>query len=381
MKKNYVTGIAFIAQALVLTGVCALALLGCPTDGGGSGGGTYTPPPNPDTEDFGPNAVIAKTFPVTNAAGLGNAIAEINSGGGNGSVGNIRAVSNTGNYVITILGNISISENIYFNDSFRGKVSFRGNGMITLTNPGQWNLLNIKPSQTVILRGPTLKTGSGGDNHYIVEVNDNGTFMMPGGTLDGNNQAGGVSIFDGGHFEMSGGTIKGAINYELGVHLAEGGVFIMNGGSIIDNTELGVYVAGTFTMSGGTISNNGESGVGNGVVVESGTFTLKDGSISDNTEHGVWIGEHGTFTMTGGTISNNGAPGVDVENGGTFTMTDGSISGSTYCGVHVENGTFNLNPPATIAGNIKDNDTPQVLVESGAIFKINGVQQSEGDHN
>jgi hypothetical protein len=71
-------------------------------DGGGGGGGPYTPQDNPDTEDFGAGATVAKTFPVTNTAGLTAAINQIKSGGdnknyiitvGGGGSGSVRACS------------------------------------------------------------------------------------------------------------------------------------------------------------------------------------------------------------------------------------------------------------------------------------------------
>jgi len=237
----------------------------------------------------------------------------------------------------------------------------------------------------VMNTGSTLATGS-------VNVLNNGTFIMYGGTIEGNknvsidknytnydykhifSSGGGVYVRSGGTFIMSGGTIsnniapyfyKGSFDYFSyggGVSVSDGGTFIMSGGTISNNTTLtpnsvnlsgswrylvggsGVSVnGGTFIMSGGTISGNTNvysygssfgSSYGGGVYVRSGgTFTMNGGTISDNTASmggGVSV-EDGTFTMNGGTISDNTASwggGVSVE-GETFIMNGGEISGNT----------------------------------------------------
>jgi hypothetical protein len=397
MKKRYV-------NVCVLFGmVLAMALVGCSMDGGGGGGGPYTPQDNPDTEDFGPGATVAKTFPVTNTAGLTAAINQIKNGGDNK------------NYVITIGGGGSGSVRataggfevpVFDLGSFKGTISIRGTGTITFTNNNQYAGMYVKTGQTIILRGPTL-TKSGGNNefHAIVDVQDDGTFKMRSGTIDANRVGFGMTIQSGGHFEMSGGTVKNA--ERQGVHrqgvAVLGGTFIMSGGNVSDNSGNGVQVEqtgtftmnagnisgnnangawvangnGTFTMNGGNISGNHNSsgaGTGSGVWIgDNGTFIMNAGNISDSDHNGVVIADDGTFTMKDGSISGNGHQGVRLEASGTFTMTGGSISDSGLNGVWIDNGaTFNLNPPATQA-SIFGNSNDEVCVESGGTFNVNGV--------
>jgi hypothetical protein len=65
-----------------------------------------------------------------------------------------------------------------------------------------------------------------------------------------------------------------------------GGTFIMNGGTVNGNTASyggGVYIFGTFAMSGGMVSGNTASSYGGGVFVgDHGTFIMSGGAVRGN---------------------------------------------------------------------------------------------------
>ena len=257
-----------------------------------------------DAEDFGAKAKVAKTFTVAAEGDLRAAIEAIKKGGKNK------------NYVISIPGNIDITDGISF-DSFQGKVSLRGTGTITLTDPSKEFVLNVRANQMIILRGPTLKASGAKEEVRTVEIYE-GTFVMRSGTIDANNQERVVDVARGGRFEMYGGTITGTkAEYNA------------------------VNAKGIFIMYGGNISNNKSTA--------------------------VWA--DGTFTMTGGSISNNSGAGVEVT--GAFTMTGGSISGNAVGVLLYEGTTVNINAPAAKA-SISGNTEGQVNVVGGA-FKVDGV--------
>lgn len=215
-----------------------------------------------------------------------------------------------------------------------------------------------------------------------------GTFTMNNGIISGNACAGGagVNICENTSFIMNGGTIKGNTTIGFGTGTGFGGgvivcgnaTFTMNGGVIDGNSADygngyggggGIYVSGTFIMNNGAIINNrcyndsnimyGEviaCGTGGGVCVSgSGTFVMHGGLISTNSNHGVYLTNnimskyvHGTgngkIIMNGGSILFNNGSGVSMY--GTFEMNGGIIKGnhnSSGAGVYVSSGTFTMN--------------------------------------
>jgi uncharacterized repeat protein (TIGR02543 family) len=175
-----------------------------------------------------------------------------------------------------------------------------------------------------------------------------------------------VNIKNDGIFIMSGGKISG--NTNSGVNLS-GGTFTMNGGEISDNTGRGVSSSyGTFTMNGGKISGN----TGGGVYLNGGTFTMNGGEISGNTSSssggGVSVSRYGTFFMTGGVISGNTATNSGTGNGPSYGGSGGGVylfgtTGGTNV-INVGNAAF-YKTGGTISGNWVKNSSGNFVDRRG----------------
>ena len=165
--------------------------------------------------------------------------------------------------------------------------------------------------------------------HTVITVGSGTTFTLTDckgtGTIthDGDEQnSNGVTVFDG-TFIMEGGSITGnnvGASGGGGVWLLSG-EFNMRGGSITGNTA--------------TASSHAGTGNGGGVFVGGGTFNMSGGSITDNTAAnggGVWV-QGGTFTVSGGVkISGNKNSGgsnsnVYLPDGKTISVT-GALDGA-----------------------------------------------------
>ncbi|MDE7360361.1 MAG: hypothetical protein K2N38_00325 [Oscillospiraceae bacterium] len=163
------------------------------------------------------------------------------------------------------------------------------------------------------------------ENASAVEVDEECSFIMNGGTISGNNAISGGAVKVYGSFTMNGGTISGNTAYSGGgVDLL--GTFIMNGGTISGNTATtdggGVYIAlfssYSFTMNGGTISGNTAGKEGGGVYQQDeGKITLNGNvKITGNTKNGsasnVYL-RNAPITI-GNNFSSSSSVGVSVEN-------------------------------------------------------------------
>jgi hypothetical protein len=361
MKKNWVSVFFLFSMVLAL----ALALGGCPTEAGESSS------PDLNAEDFGAGAVVTNTYTVRTATELATAITAIKDGG------------NNKNYIITIADDFETDArfNIYSDtDPFKGKVSIRGTGTITLTGNTQGTLLTIREDQTITLRGPTLTRSdsvTAPSPTQVVDVRNTGIFKMRSGTVDANQKGLGIYVAPSGRFEMSGGTVKNA----TGMGVLPEGTFEMSGGSISGNSGSGVHIievntgsAGTFTMSGGTISGNNGSAVD--VDNPNSAFTMTGGTLSGNSGSGVNF--QGTFIMKGGTISGNGAEGIYTKDaGGTFTMEGGTISGNKRTGVVIQGDS------TMKGGKISRNGQHGVVIDktTGITFTMKGGTISDNDEN
>jgi len=278
------------------------------------------------------------------------------------AVNGIRNGGNDQEYVITVIGNISIPPTSGGNatfDSVTGiTVTIEGSGVLSL--PSNGCLLVIGSGQTVIARDVTLRGRTNNSSYSVVGIISEGIFRMEGkASVTGNiinGSGGGVWVGKEGTFIMkdrssvSGNTVNGnSPKNGGGVYVEENATFIMKDSStVMDNINAtqssggwvtfvgayggGVYVRGTFTMQdNASVSGNAAPNCpGGGVYVyESGTFILQDkATVTKNENRGVY--NEGTFNMQGGTISNN--TGGGVVNTRTFTMENGTISGNASNG-------------------------------------------------
>ena len=127
------------------------------------------------------------------------------------------------------------------------------------------------------------------------------------------------------------------------------GTFIMYGGAISGNNCVygdggGVYVYGTFTMYGGTIKENKSTSANGsgGVDANCRTFAMYGGTITGNEAVNGWGG--GISLNMGYSLSGVKA----IISGGAITDNKAADMGG---GVHIANGTLTLSGNTTITGN------------------------------
>ncbi|GHU45463.1 hypothetical protein FACS1894190_17590 [Spirochaetia bacterium] len=155
----------------------------------------------------------------------------------------------------------------------------------------------------------------------MVDVNG-GKLVLHDGMIKehGSRYGGGVSISNG-TFIMNGGSIKGNNSGEMGggIYLINNSKFTMNNGTISSNTAgttggaLFTGLGSTFTMNGGEIVDNiANNGSGGGVKFDlnTGDCTINNGLIARNKSSlsGGGIGIHqycSTITYNGGNIEDN----------------------------------------------------------------------------
>jgi len=188
-----------------------------------------------------------------------------------------------------------------------------------------------------------------------------GNFVLKNGNISENiaeNAYGGVYIFAG-TFLMEGGTINGNKCGEDdiggGVAILKDANFTMTGGSILNNEAgfaAGAAIQGNFILKNGIISANYAEANGGGVtVVEGGTFIMENGIISDNkcgddyAGGGVNVFENAEFIMHGGEITNNKAGwGGGIFSQGSLVIKNGNIINNhaeeSAGGIGVGKGTF-----------------------------------------
>ena len=197
---------------------------------------------------------------------------------------------------------------------------------------------------------------------------------------------------------VTGGVITHSVRKsDLGVEVDNNATFTMYGGTICGHKQphsyygAGVYVHdSTFNMYGGAISGNAASWCG-GVAALGSTFNMHGGVISDNMvsagSGGVLLSDKSVMNMSGNAqISNNTA----TENGGgvyIFASTDGEVSNCLYMSdnakisgntatsggaVYVrKNGQVTMSGNAQISNNTATENGGGVYVENST-FKIAG---------
>jgi hypothetical protein len=252
-------------------------------------------------EDFGPG-VTPTYFSVSTADDWANAIA---------------GIKEAGNYVITVTGNVPISENAAALYNIKNiTFSLRGGGSLTYT--GTQNLFNITTDQHLIIRDVTLRGSNSGAPLLGISNNTAKVTLKTGGKITGHTTTG------------SGG----------GGVLLSSGEFVMEDGEISGNTATGsgggVYVGGgTFTMSGGTITDNTADINGGGVYVLGGTFTMSGGTIGNNKAStgkggGVYAANSVNFTKTGGTIYGGSGENANMASAAASGHAVYSLSDNKY---------------------------------------------------
>ena len=226
----------------------------------------------------------------------------------------------------------------YLENNLTLDVGIMVSGEVTLCLNG--NSITCTTTHTVITVGS-------GTTFTLTDCKETGTITHDGDEQNSN----GVTVFDG-TFIMEGGSITGnnvGVSGGGGVWLLSG-EFNMRGGSITGNTATasshagtgnggGVYVGGgTFNMSGGSITGNTTTGNGGGVFVGDGTFKVSGGvEISGNKNSGgsnsnVYLPNGKTISVTGkldgaeigvttATKPGESAPVEIAKGSGSYTVT------------------------------------------------------------
>ena len=234
-----------------------------------------------------------------------------------------------------------------------------------------------------------------------VRVDENGSFIMSGGTIQNNHTTGtGSGVEVKGSFAMSAGTIteNTAGGSAGGVIIRDTGTFSMTGGTIEENTADtnggGLYIqvsSNNVALTGGNIVGNTAINGGGIYVSCNKTVTMSDVIIRDNTATGngggICVNTAAGCILTSGTISENNAingGGVYTENKGKFTMEGGSITTNeaTACGSGVYVGTATDDKLFTMSGGTisghgsaeqaNNTEGAGVYVASTAKFNLSG---------
>ena len=206
---------------------------------------------------------------------------------------------------ITVKGTVTVNGMI---TAASGYVTFTGGG--TLLRGTEYNdqLLTVSGTATGTLDGIILdgnKAVNTTTTQPLVEINDNTILHMNDGSSLQNNK----SIYASYETSYFGGAVR-----------ITNGTFVMNGGNITGNQTVGtsnrgagIYILanGTFTMNGGIINDNISASWSGGVYIADGTCNIYDGIIKDNTAsmraHNMGgMGANGKFVMRGGSILGGG---------------------------------------------------------------------------
>ncbi|MCL2063215.1 MAG: hypothetical protein FWG98_02445 [Candidatus Cloacimonetes bacterium] len=270
-----------------------------------------------------------------------------------------------GNYILDIFSNESITPHTL-------SYSTRNNITITLRSTStsriiclseNGSLFTIGSGVTLVLNENIVLDGRTNNIASLIKVNRRGTLVLNNGATIRNNintaevsgGGGGVCIETGGTFIMNGGSIQGNSigigrnGWGGGVYVT--GTFIMYEGIISNNTTSyfggGVYVQddGIFTLNGGTISNNSSNFIGGGVGLFSGSFHMVNGIITSNSAlsqgAGVYVQE-AYFSKVGGIIygytEDNTNSNIVRDDSGTILFDRGhAIRARQYSGSIIRN--------------------------------------------
>ena len=180
------------------------------------------------------------------------------------------------------------------------KAALEAGGTVSLDNDvtrSANEFINIPSgvTATLDLNGHALDGGGSAYRYtYLISISEGGNLTVrdSGGSGAMQNVSGTGIMYICGPCTLESGTVSGSID------VADQGSFTMTGGTITDNNN-GVYNSGSFTMTGGTVTGC-STGVDN-----VGSFTMTGGTITGNT-CGVNTGSNnGSAVFEGGTITGN----------------------------------------------------------------------------
>ncbi len=285
-------------------------------------------------------------------------------------------VYNDGAFIMTsgeILGNVARHgggvANSYGTFTMDNGIISGNEASVRIPSNGEGNGGGVSAGTAFIMNGGEISGNKAATNGGGVYA---GNFVMNGGIIANNEarEGGGVCArFDRSSIVMNAGVIRN--NRAVGVEAWDGsgggvyndGSFIMNGGEITGNESIfsGLFITeGVWYVGGGGLRNIG-------------TFEFKDGIISNNKSingHGGGINNGGAWSCTSGLITGNEAAiGGGVYNTGNIDLLGGSIT-HNIANNHV-GGVYNNGGRLSITkAKISGNTAPEIVSCLSVMFVI-----------
>ena len=350
-------------------------------------------------------------FETTTIMNGGTIIGNHSNRAGGGSYGGVFVMNGgtiKGNHAKLMGGGVSVSGSFSMTGGYIGNNSIAPD---SIHASGKENDKNFYDNPEITLGQNSSFVMTGGSIEGNISTTSSTTTPIPttkisGGTIDGNfrilnknsTTISGTGVLNGRLYMKSGNcTVKGNGIIENGkgenggaVYLADGS-FYMEGGAIRSSEAVNnggaVYVAnGTFTMTGGVVENNNAGNDGGAVYLQSGTLTMSGGTFANNTatrNGGAAFITGGNFNMNGGYLGEkNGANnavlggGVYVD-GGAVTIEDGFVqynAAENGGGAYLNGGTLTLNGGSFASNSATDRGGGAYITGGG--FNLNGENAS-----
>ena len=309
------------------------------------------------------NLTVEADVWVTDWSGLQKAVKDAKSGqvialGNNISANGADRIKVDGSKAITI------DLNGYTMD--RGRTSQGDDGHV-IEVTGKATLTIRDTRGTGVIKGGYAKRGGG------INIGENATCILEGGTIAGNKAKWGGGVYAHGTFKMTGGEISAneATASGGGIHCGSDGTLDMTGGTVIGNSAVdcgGIFNSGSkkLTLKNVRIVENiatkqGGGGFNNN---DGGSATLTDCVIRGNRAAGngggLWNQKDASLTLNNCTIEGNTANeyGGGVYTKGKLTLSGGSLTGNTVTsmggGIYVtgdKNAAVNVSGALAVQGN------------------------------
>ncbi len=250
----------------------------------------------------------------------------------------------------------------------------------TLDTDGQYCLIedvtltdkmSISANVTLCLNGHSLTNSTTYTSGSLIQVTGNGSLTIQdcqdGGYISSSstNETSAIYVYgSSASVTMTSGEIKDSY-YALQVD--NNGSFTLEGGTITNST---VNVTnGTFNMNGGSIEANGQIGIN---ATNSSTINLTSGTIN-NPSNGIILNGSASLNMSGGTITNCQGNGININSGTSASISGGNISSSASSGygVNLSSGaSLNLSGAPTIANSTSGHN---LYLASGAYITLGNL--------
>jgi hypothetical protein len=272
----------------------------------------------------------------TNASGPGSLFAAIETANGNDQANAITFSQSAFSTLKTItLGGSALE----LSDTAGPQTITGPPAGVSISGGGLSGVFQIESGVTAILSGLIITDGSTAKYHSGAGVDNQGTLILSGCTINGNNSGdSGGGLYNGGTAtvtECTFGDNTAATGGGGVVNWVTGSLNMFNcliSANKATNNGGGLYISNTAVLSDCTISDN-SSGENGGGLANHGTVNLTDctiGALNSAANVGGGVMNFSSATLTACTISGNTATlGAGVFNSGTATLTDSIVAGNT----------------------------------------------------